>query len=58
MDCLIKTDYKGGILKHYRKLLEGLSDDEKFKDVIAAITFGSSKIDQGTTSDYITGGDS
>lgn len=34
LECLIKTDYKGGILRHYRKLLEGFTDDEKFKDMV------------------------
>ncbi|CDW84473.1 small subunit processome component 20 homolog [Stylonychia lemnae] len=43
LDCLIKSEYRGGLLKHYRKLLEGFTDDEKFKDVILALNFGSQK---------------
>ena len=41
LDLLIKSDYEYGLLKYYRKLLEGFTDDEKFKDMISAITFGS-----------------
>ena len=41
LDCLIKTNYKGGVLKQYSKLLGGLTDDESFKDMIQVINFGS-----------------
>jgi hypothetical protein len=37
---LLKSDEKG-VLKVYRKLLEGFTDDIKFKDMIAVVNFGS-----------------
>lgn len=42
MECLIKSGYKNGILHRYRKLLEGFADDEKFKDMIPILEYGSS----------------
>ena len=45
LDLLIKSEYQQGLLKYYRKLLEGLTDDERFKDMISVITFGSSEGD-------------
>lgn len=41
LECLIKTGYKGGVLKKYVKLLEGFCDDEKFKDMVPIMTYGS-----------------
>lgn len=33
LDCILKTD-NDGVLRIYRKLLEGFTDDIKFKDMI------------------------
>lgn len=33
LDCLLKSDTKG-VIRQYRKLLEGFTDDVKFKDMI------------------------
>ena len=41
LECLIKTGYKGGVLKKYVKLLEGFCDDEKLKDMVPIMTYGS-----------------
>jgi hypothetical protein len=37
---LLKSNEKG-VLRQYRKLLEGFTDDIKFKDMIPVVTFGS-----------------
>ncbi len=37
----MKSDYSSGILQPYRKLLEGFTDDQKFKDMIQILNFGS-----------------
>jgi len=42
LDCLIKTDYKDGVLKIYQKTLQGFADDEQFKDMIQTLVHGSS----------------
>jgi len=41
LDCLLKADDRG-VLRQYRKMLEGFTDDTKFKDMIAVVNFGSS----------------
>jgi hypothetical protein len=33
LDCLLRADDKG-VIRQYRKLLEGFNDDMKFKDMI------------------------
>ncbi len=40
LDCLLKADTVG-VLRQYRKLLEGFTDDIKFKDMIQVVNFGS-----------------
>lgn len=40
LECLLKSDDKG-VLRQYRKLLEGFTDDIKFKDMIQVVNFGS-----------------
>ncbi len=40
LECLLKSDDKG-VLRQYRKLLEGFTDDIKFKDMIPVVSFGS-----------------
>jgi hypothetical protein len=40
LECLLKADEKG-VVRQYRKLLEGFTDDIKFKDMIPVVTFGS-----------------
>lgn len=40
LECLLKADDKG-VVRQYRKLLEGFTDDLKFKDMIPVVTFGS-----------------
>ena len=40
LECILKSDGKG-VLRQYRKLLEGFTDDLKFKDMIAVVNFGS-----------------
>lgn len=40
LDCLLKSD-SNGTLKHYRRLLEGFTDDLRFKDMIQVVNFGS-----------------
>jgi predicted DNA binding CopG/RHH family protein len=45
--CLLKVSKKENFnnltikLPKYQKLLEGLTDDQRFKDMIPIITFGS-----------------
>jgi Down-regulated in metastasis len=41
LDCLLKSDSEAGVLRQYRKLLEGFTDDIKFKDMIQVVNFGS-----------------
>jgi hypothetical protein len=40
LDVLLKTDSQG-VLRTYRKMLEGFTDDIKFKDMIQVFNFGS-----------------
>lgn len=34
LECILKSDAEKGVLRHYRKLLEGFTDDLKFKDMV------------------------
>lgn len=47
LDCLLKADTVG-VLRQYRKLLEGFTDDIKFKDMIQVVNFGSQAGGSGT----------
>jgi hypothetical protein len=47
LECLTKSGYKGGLMTKYKKLLEGFSDDEKFKDMIPVLIHGSSRATEG-----------
>lgn len=40
LDCILKSDERG-VLRQYRKMLEGFTDDLKFKDMISVVNFGS-----------------
>lgn len=40
LDVLLKTDAQG-VLRTYRKMLDGFTDDIKFKDMIQVMNFGS-----------------
>jgi hypothetical protein len=41
LECLVKSGYRRGLMAKYKKLLEGFSDDEKFKDMIPILIHGS-----------------
>lgn len=41
LECLTKSGYCRGILTKYKKMLDGFADDEKFKDMIPIMSYGS-----------------
>lgn len=47
LECLVKTGYQRGLMSKYKKLLEGFSDDEKFKDMIQMLIHGSQTMSGG-----------